>query len=257
MKIKVFRFNSKIIIALAVVLVLICIILLFSLLFKPASLPVFQAERKIPIYSVEKNEKVISITFDCAWGADDIPQILETLRDRNIKASFFVLGQWAEKYPDKIKLIAEDGHDLANHSYSHLRMGSISESKIREEIISCEKVLKDLSIEKVDLFRPPYGDYNNKVIEIADELGYYTIQWDVDSLDWKPDIGREEIKNRIYSKVGPGSILLFHNDTKHTADLLPELLDGLKGMGYNFLPVSEFIMRDNYLIDVQGRQKSK
>ena len=145
-------------------------------------LGVFSNQREIPIYSVDVPDKVVSITFDCAWGADDIPEILNTLKEANIKATFFIVGQWAEKFPEKIKLIAQDGHDVANHSYSHLRMGALDRSRISSEIKLCGDSLMRLSGQKCDLFRAPYGDYNNSLLLEARQQGYFTIQWDVDSI---------------------------------------------------------------------------
>lgn len=195
--------------------------------------------------------------MDCAWGADDIPSILETLDRYHVRATFFIVGQWAEKYPESARMIADRGHDIANHSYSHLRMGAIDIQKLRQEIVQCGKKLEEIAGKKVDLFRPPYGDYNNNVIRVARELGYYTIQWDVDSLDWKPGISAHEILTRISSRVKKGSILLFHNDTANTAKILPSILDTLKEKGFDMVPVSELILRDHYDIDYEGRQKNK
>jgi polysaccharide deacetylase family sporulation protein PdaB len=220
------------------------------------ALETFTEQRELPIYSVDTAEKKAAITFDCAWGADDIPEILKTLKEADIKATFFVVGQWAEKFPDSIKAIAADGHDVANHSYSHLRMGSIDRDRIISEIQKCNDVLEKLSGKKCDLFRAPYGDYNNSTIIEARKLGCYTIQWNVDSLDWKPGITQDEILRRIDKYIKPGSIILFHNDTPLTAKLLPKIIADLKDKGYSFVPVSELIMRDNYYMDNEGRQKS-
>lgn len=143
---------------------------------------VFSNKREIPIYSVDRTDRIAAVTFDCAWGADDIPNILSTLRETEIKATFFIVGQWAEKYPETVKMIAQDGHDVSNHSYSHLRMGVLDKEKIRSEIKKCNDTLENLSGKKCDLFRAPYGDYGNSLIEEARKQGYYTIQWDVDSL---------------------------------------------------------------------------
>ena len=146
---------------------------------------VFQQKRDLPIYSVDYPEKKVALTFDCAWGSEDIPQILNTLKEHDVKASFFMIGVWAEKNPEAVKMIAEHGHDVANHSYSHFRMGSIDNGKIRTEIIKCDSVLEKLTGKKVELFRAPYGDYNNNVVRIAKELNHFTIQWDVETLNIK------------------------------------------------------------------------
>ncbi|WP_010252427.1 polysaccharide deacetylase family protein [Acetivibrio cellulolyticus] len=218
---------------------------------------VFEQKRDLPIYSVECNQKRASITFDCAWEANDIPEIINTLREQNVRASFFLVGNWAEKYPDAVKMLSENGHDVANHSYAHLRMGAIDNSTIRSEIAKCDDVIKKITGKKPDLFRAPYGDYNNSVVRIAREYNEYTIQWDVDSLDWKPGITSEEIHNRVLKKVNNGSIILFHNDTPHTAKLLPSIITSLKSQGFELVPVSELILKENYEINDEGRQIKK
>ncbi len=223
--------------------------------FTATSVDVFNSERHLPIYSVETSK--VAITFDCAWGADDIPTILNTLKKENVKASFFMVGQWAEKFPDAVKLIANDGHDIANHGYSHLRMSTIGKEKCKTEIELCNAKLEEISGVKVKLFRPPYGDYNNTVIDTCNELGCYPIQWNVDSLDWKKEMSKQAILDRILKRTKPGSIILFHNDTQYTAELLPNVISELKAKGLGFAAVSEMIMKDNYYIDDQGRQQMK
>lgn len=224
----------------------------------PGSLKVinaFSSQGLLPIYSVDTPLMNVSITFDCAWGAEDIPEILDILESENIKATFFIVGLWAEKYPNSVRIISEAGHDAANHGYSHLRMGVLDNEKNRLEISKCSEVLYSITNKKTDLFRPPYGDYNGKVISVAEELGCYTIQWDVDSLDWKKTISAQEIISRVTERCRNGSIILFHNDTKHTVEVLPEIIKNLKQKGFGFLPVSKLIIRENYTIDHTGRQK--
>ncbi len=235
----------------------IIVALLIAVGYTASSVDVFNPARHLPIYSVETSQNTVSITFDCAWGAGDIPVILETLQKENVKASFFMVGQWAEKFPEAVRLIANDGHDIANHGYSHLKMSTIGKDKCKSEIELCNTKLEEISGKKVLLFRPPYGDYNNTVIDTSNELGVYPIQWNVDSLDWKKEMSREAILDRILKRTKPGSIILFHNDTQYTSELLPKIITELKSKGFNFAPVSELIMRDNYYIDDQGRQQKK
>ena len=218
---------------------------------------VFEQKRDLPIYSVDCNQKKVSITFDCAWEAGDIPDIINTLKENDVRATFFLVGHWAENYPDAVKLISDNGHDVANHSYAHLRMGAIDSSRIRTEIAKCDEVLKKITGKKPNLFRAPYGDYNNNVVRIARELNEYTIQWDVDSLDWKPGITPDQIQSRVLKKVNNGSIILFHNDTPHTAKLLRSIIVSLKSQGFELVPVSDLIMKENYEINVEGRQIKK
>ncbi len=211
------------------------------------------ASRKLPIYCIETASNDISLTFDCAWGADDMPKILDVLKDNNVKATFFVLGEWAEKFPDIIKRMTDEGHDVANHSDTHPHIASLTYDAIKDEIKNANEKIERLTGGKNDLFRAPYGEYNDNVISAAEELGFYTIQWDVDSLDWK-NLGKENILNRIFTKVKNGSIILMHNGTNDTANVLDEMIKELKNKGFNFKPVSEFIYKENYTINHEGRQ---
>ncbi len=251
---KLYVFNVRRVLVFLSVLVI--IVMTISVLSFPESVAaVFNSKREIPIYSVDAEEKLASVTFDCAWGADDIPQILDALKEADVKATFFMVGQWAEKNPEMVKMMAKEGHDTANHSYSHFRMGSLDKDMMSREIIKCGDVIEKLTSTKCDLFRAPYGDYNNTLLSEARKLGYFTIQWNVDSLDWKPGISKAEIKQRIGQKIKPGSILLFHNDTPYTAKLLPEIIAELENGGYKLVPVSQLIIREDYYIDHEGRQK--
>lgn len=209
--------------------------------------------RKIPIYCIETDKPEISLTFDCAWGAEDMSQILDTLKENNVKATFFVLGEWADKFPEIIKRMADEGHDVANHSDTHPHIASLSYDEIKNEIKDANEKIENVAGRENNLFRAPYGEYNDNVISAAEELGFYTIQWDVDSLDWK-NLGKENILNRVTSKVKNGSIILMHNGTKDTATVLPEVIKSLKDKGYEFKPVSEFIYKENYTIDNTGKQ---
>lgn len=161
---------------------------LFAVGYTATTVAVFNSDKRLPIYSVETDK--VAITFDCAWGASDIPTILEILKKEDVKATFFMVGQWAEKFPDSVKLIANDGHDVANHGYSHLKMSTIGKEKCKSEIELCNKKLEEISGVKVKLFRPPYGDYNNLVIDTCNELGCYPIQWNVETLDTKVKTSR-------------------------------------------------------------------
>ncbi len=146
----VFFINKKSVIKTLVFVVLATIVLYFAGGTLNRAISVFSHTRKIPIYSVETNEKKIALSFDCAWGADDIPQILSILKKHGVKATFFVVGRWAVKYPEAIKAMSEDGHDVANHSYSHLRMGPLTGQKSIEEISKCSDVIFNLTGKKTN-----------------------------------------------------------------------------------------------------------
>lgn len=211
--------------------------------------------RELPIYSVETDEKKVALTFDAAWGNEDTKKILEILAKHNVHATFFMTGGWVEKYPDDVKAIYEAGHDLGNHSEHHRNMSQLSEEEKTEEIMSVHQKVKELTGVEMNLFRPPYGDYDNAVILNAEENGYYPIQWDVDSLDWK-DYGVDNIIKTVLENknLENGSIILCHNGAKYTADALDALITGLQEKGYELVQVSELIYKENYHMDVSGRQ---
>ena len=209
--------------------------------------------RKLPIYSVDRNDNKIAISFDCAYGDEFTDTILDVLNEYNVKCTFFTVKFWVDKYPDKVKKIIENGHEIGTHSTTHPNMSKLSTNKIEEELkLSCDAIT-NLTGQKVELFRPPFGDYNNNVISVAERLGLYTIQWDVDSIDWK-DLSAKDITNRILSKTKSGSIILCHNNGLHTAEALPYVLSNLQNKGFEFVKISSLIYKDNYEIDNFGRQ---
>lgn len=211
--------------------------------------------RKLPIYCVQTEEPKIAISFDAAWGNEDTARILEILDENDVKATFFMTGGWVKAYPDDVKRIYAAGHDLGNHSENHKNMSELSVEQCCDEIQGVHKKVQELTGYDMFLFRPPFGDYNNTVMETAEALGYYGIQWDVDSLDWK-DYGTDSIIKTVVGNkhLGNGSIILCHNGAKFTADALDMLIKTLKERGYVFVPISELIYKENYYMDFEGRQ---
>jgi polysaccharide deacetylase family sporulation protein PdaB len=252
---KILFIRKKYLIPILLIVIALIFIVINALLVKNYAAQVSGNYREdIPIYSVECEGKKCAITFDCAWGGADIPAILDILDKYKAKATFFVVGLWAEKYPEMVKLIAERGHDVANHGYSHAHMSQIPEVKIEEEILRCTEVIEKTAGTKVTLFRPPYGDYNASTVRVARRLNHQAIQWDVDSLDWKKDMSANEIYKRVTQRVKSGSIILFHNDTLHTQEILPSILENLTNNGYDCITVSQLTLKDNYKIRYDGRQ---
>lgn len=211
--------------------------------------------RELPIYSVETKEKKVALSFDAAWGNEDTQIILDTLAKYNIHATFFMTGGWVESYPEDVKKIQSAGHDLANHSENHKNMSQLSDSECQEELLKVHTKIKELTGVEMDLFRPPYGDYDDHVITNAKDCGYYTIQWSVDSLDWK-DYGVDSIIKTVteHKDLGNGAIILMHNGAKYTAQALPSVIEKLQTNGYEIVPISELIYRDDYHMDVTGKQ---
>lgn len=211
--------------------------------------------RDLPIYCVDTDKKQIALTFDAAWGNDDTQTILDTLQKYDIKVTFFMTGSWVKTYPEDVKAIYAAGHDLGNHSQNHKNMSQLSSDGIANEILTVHQAVKDLTGYEMFLFRPPYGDYDNHVITGATACGYYPVQWDVDSLDWK-NYGAKAIVDTVtgHKHLGNGSIILCHNGAKYTAEALPQLIEALQDKGYEFVPLSELIYRDEYHMNHEGRQ---
>ena len=211
---------------------------------------------KLPIYSVDRSDNKIAISFDCAYGAEYTDGILETLKIYGVAATFFTVEFWVRKYPDKVKKIAEYGNEVGTHSATHPKMSKLGKGEIVKELTTSVSAIEAITGNKVEVFRPPYGDYDDLLIETAAELNLQTIQWDVDSLDWK-DLTAKQIVNRIVSKTKSGSIILCHNNGLHTLEALPYVLGELKQKGYEFVKISDLIYKDNYEINSFGKQIKK
>ena len=214
--------------------------------------------KKIPIYSVQSQEKVVALSFDAAWGNEDTDEILKILEKNDVKVTFFMTGGWVEKYPEDVKKIAEAGHTLANHSQNHKNMSQLSADECKQELMSVHNKVKELTGVEMELFRPPYGDYDDLVVDTAFQIGYYPIQWSVDSLDWK-NYGVQNIVDTVlnHKALENGAIILMHNGAKYTAKALQAVIDGLKEKGYTFVTIDQLILRENYSIDHTGKQVPK
>lgn len=207
----------------------------------------------LPIYNVQTEENAVSLTMNCAWNADDIDSILDTLNKYNIKITFFIVGDWADKYPEAVKKINENGHEIGNHSNTHPHVNKLNIDKNCEEITKCSEKLKNITGKEVNLYRCPYGEYNNIVINAANSLNYYPIQWSLDTLDYTGLTGNE-MWNRLDGKLKKGDIILMHNGTKHTADSLELLIKNIQSKGFEIKKVSDIIYKDNYKINENGTQ---
>ena len=211
-------------------------------------------DRKLPVYSVQTTEKKIALSFDCAWGAEDFDSMMETLDKHNVKATFFMTGGFVSDNPECVKTLVEKGHEPGNHSEHHYDMATITAGEMKTEIMDVHKKVKELTGKDMKVFRPPYGSYNNELIDTVYGCDYYPIQWDVDSLDWK-GISAGEITKRVTGKVTNGSIVLFHNAGEHTPEALPDILNYLLGEGYEIVPISKLLLtNEETYIDHTGRQ---
>jgi len=212
--------------------------------------------RRLPIYSVMTDEKKVAISFDAAWGAEYTPRLLEILKKHGVKATFFLVGFWIERYPEVTRRIFREGHELGNHTENHPHLTRLSREEIAREILSVHQRLKKITGKDATLFRPPFGEYDDAVIEVAESLGYQTIQWSVDSLDWR-EPSPAALTERVCRRVHPGAIVLFHNNARCTAEALDEILSRLIQDGWKLVPISELLIKGAYYIDHQGRQCPK
>ncbi len=226
-----------------------------SFLFAVSSLLPFAqaAARDLPIYRVQRPDKTISVTFDAAWGNEDTQTLIDILAKYGVRATFFVVGQWVDKYPESVRALKDAGHEIMSHSNTHAHYPQLSRQQMMADARTCADKIQAVTGVRPTLLRPPYGDYNDAVVGAMREAGFLTIQWDVDSLDWK-NPGADAITARVLERVKPGSIVLFHNAAAQTPQALPRILETLIARGYHFLPVSELIYTDNYHIAPDGTQ---
>ncbi len=216
--------------------------------------PVLGAGRRLPIYSVMTEDKKAALTFDAAWGASRTPAILDTLDEYEVRSTFFLVTFWIEDYPEVAQEIAERGHELGLHSSTHPNFTELPDSEIKQELERNIQTIKDTTGQRPQLFRPPFGAYDDRVVKvIEDDMNLTTIQWSVDSLDWQ-DLTAEKMAQRVLEQIHPGAIVLFHNNGLHTPEALPLIIEELQKQGYELVPVSELLHSGDYHVDHQGRQ---
>ena len=235
---------------------LLAVALIFWAVSSPAIVGVSASKRSLPVYSVERSDKRLAISFDAAWGNEDTQTLIDILNRYGVRATFFVVGDWAEKYPESVKALAAAGNEVMNHSSSHAHFSSLSSEQIREDLSACNEKISALTGVTPSLFRCPYGEYDDHVIQAVESMGMTAVQWDVDSLDWK-GISAAEITDRVLKNVRSGSIVLFHNAAIHTPEALPGIIEALQQEGYTIVPISELLLQGDTYQDNAGRQWSR
>ncbi len=240
----------KNILSIALSLSLLC----YSVIASSITIPVSTSEKRLtPIYRVSRNDNLVGLSFDAAWGADKTEKILDVLKENNVKATFFLVSFWAEKYPDLVKRIASEGHEIGTHSATHPHFNKLSNEKKSEELQKSVETIERISGTKVTLFRPPFGEYDNALILISKELNLTPIQWDVDSLDWK-GISSDEIYRRVTTKTKSGSIILCHNNADNIVEGIKKFIPALKEKGFEITAIGNVILKGEYTIDSSGEQ---
>lgn len=237
--------------------IILCGVIIFFRIYGNTAVKTDTAVRRLPIYSVETAQKTVALTFDAAWGNSDTDELIAVLEENQVKATFFVTGDWCDRCGEDVKKLSAAGHAIENHSDVHPHPNELSKQELINDTKTCSEKIEALTGIKPTLYRAPYGEYNNTVIAaIEDELGLKMIQWDADSMDWKRN-GAETAVQNVISKVRNGSILLFHNDIDTTAEAVQKTVTRLKAQGYSFVLVKDMIYTENYTFDVTGRQIPK
>ncbi len=195
--------------------------------------------RAEPYYHGIRGKNRIAMTFNVDWGEEYISGILKILDNKNIKVTFFVTGNWAGKFPDLLRKTSKEGHEIGNHGYSHKNPVKLSDSQLKNNITKNETLIYSITGKRTDLYAPPYGDINNRVTAIASSLGYKTIIWSADSIDWQRP-APEIIVQRVINKIDDGGIILLH-PTKPTMQALPEIINKLEARNFKFVTISELI----------------
>jgi polysaccharide deacetylase family sporulation protein PdaB len=231
-----------------------------ALIFKPLwsyyfSAQVSTAKRLVPVYKVDTGRQAVALSFDASWGAEHTPRILDVLDEFGVKATFFLVNIWLEDYPEMAREIAAHGHEIGLHSATHPHFTALSAQQMTEEVRANAELVRQVIGCECQLFRPPFGDYDNRVLTTVEGQGYQVIQWSVDSLDWQ-DLSAAEILGRVMKKIGPGDIVLFHNNGLHTAEALPDVLRQLKEKGLAAIPISELLLKGDCYTDHNGVQRS-
>ena len=228
-------------------------------LYFPKVIETLKEDKKVkdlPIQSVECEEKKVALSFDVSGSSKEVNGILELLKKYQVKATFFLTGEWIDEHPELVKQIFKEGHDVGNHSQHHKEMTELTREDCEQEILMVHKKVRELTGIDMNLFRAPYDDFNPTLLQVTTNLGYYPIEWNIDSHDWK-NYGIDPIVNEICNseELKEGSIILCHTDTKFTKKALNKVIRTLQKRGYSFVKVSNLIIKSNYYIDKTGRQR--
>ncbi|MBU8908573.1 polysaccharide deacetylase family sporulation protein PdaB [Desertibacillus haloalkaliphilus] len=194
-------------------------------------------------YKADIEEKKIALTFNISWGDNRTLPILDVLKDRDVEnTTFFLSGAWAERHPDVVERIVEDGHEVGNHGFQYKDYPGWDDQKIRRDIRTSHDILSEMIDDNPTLLRPPNGNFDKDVLNLADAEGYTIAHWSIDSKDYT-NPGVDQIVDNVLQQVDPGEVILMHasDSVKQTHKALPIIIDQLKNEGYEFVTISELI----------------
>ncbi len=232
------------------------VVFIFWTVNNPAIVGAAATTRQLPVYCVQRDDKVIALSFDAAWGNEDTQILIDILDKYKLTTTFFVVGDWVTKYPESVKALHDAGNEVMNHSSNHAHFSKLSGEQIVADITACNEKIATITGTTPTLFRCPYGEYDDHVINAVNSMGMTAVQWNIDSLDWK-GLSAKEIQQRVIDKAEPGSIVLFHNAAENTPEALPGIIEALIADGYKIIPVSQILLKGEYTIDNTGKQIPK
>lgn len=231
-------FNKKNLVFLAILMGI--IFLMVVILYNTKSQDVFNIiSVPQPIYKGDESNAMVSFACNVVWGTEYIPQMLDIFREKGIKITFFIGGEWASDNPDLLRQMVREGHELGNHGYYHKHHSQLNFDENRKEISQTEDIIYELTGVKTVLFAPPYGEFNNTTLKAADSLGYKTIMWSIDTIDWRRE-GAQIITNRVLKNPHNGAIILMH-PVEDTVEALPTIIDELRARGFEIGKVSDVL----------------
>jgi peptidoglycan-N-acetylglucosamine deacetylase len=192
-----------------------------------------------PIYRGNPDKPMVTMLVNVAWGNEHLPAILQTMKKHNVRSTFFLDGSWVKKNPTLAKMIAEEGHEIGNHAYSHPDLKKMTNARIIEELKNTNEVIRATLDISPKWFAPPSGSYRNDVVRIADDLKMKTILWSVDTVDWRNPEPVSMVE-KVLNQVHPGAIVLMH-PTSSTAAGLEKMIKGVKEKGLKIGTVSDLM----------------
>ncbi len=195
------------------------------------------------IYQGNSGQKTVALCINVDWGEEFLPEMLKTFKANDTKVTFFVTGRWAEKNPDLLRQMHEEGHSIQNHGYKHVHFNNLSSEQAREQIVKGGQIIYKLTGEESVYFAPPYGEFNNNVVTVSENLHYKLIMWSIDTIDWQKPPADTIIK-RVMNQLHNDAIILMH-PTQPTSEALPELMTQITAAGYQMKTLDQIIVTDN------------
>lgn len=196
----------------------------------------------MPMFYVRTEQPKVAFTFDISWGRATAGPVLDILKEKSVRATFFLTGFWAKKQPDIATRIVDDGHEIASHGDAHVNLSQYDGEAIAKNIMTAHRDLEEVTGRQARFFRPPNGDYDDLVVATARQLGYETVIWSLDTIDWK-NPGPDFMIRRVLDNVHPGDIILMHasDSSKQIHLALPQMIDSLRARGFDIVTLGELM----------------